>query len=148
MTEPVRAFYQQRELKKIKVKYSLLKLTLDETTDLILDLLKNNPATIVIHALNKYDPLQRNDLFYALDRIIQELSSLVRVLVLSHNDNDIIIHLKQSPNIYIVAHNNFEDIKAFALKELTASILRRKILSGNVSLRLRDLIIAALLESA
>jgi hypothetical protein len=146
--EPVRAFYQQRELEEIEVGCTPSELTLDETTDLILDLLRNNPATIVIDALDECDPLRRNDLLYALDRIIQESSSLVRVLVSSRDDNDIVVHLEQSPNIYIAAHNNFEDIKAFALKELTASILRRKILSGNVSPRLRDLILAALLEGA
>lgn len=146
--DPVRNLYEKRELEEMAIGSSPSELTLDETTDLILELLDSNPATIVIDALDECDPSRRNDLLYALDRIIRDSSSLVRVLVSSRDDNDIVVRLENSPNIYIAAHNNFEDIKAFTVKELTTSILRRRMLSGNVSPRLRNTITTALLEGA
>lgn len=85
---------------------------MEETADVLLELFKENPATIVIDALDEYNPNERHNLLSAMDTIITESASLVRVFVSSRNDGDIVCQLEESPNIFIRASDNSADIEA------------------------------------
>ena len=126
----------------------LAKLTLEETVKLVLALLQNDPATIVIDALDECDPSQRHDLLIALIEIINQSANLIKVFVSSRNDNDIVRQLAESPNIFINASDNGDDIKKFVQSEVDISIKRRRLLGGDVSKELKDRIVCVLLEKA
>jgi hypothetical protein len=125
-----------------------LSLNLKETTDLIINLLKTNPATIIIDALDECDYERRPELLKALDRIIGESLSIVKVLVSSRDDNNIVCHLDRSPNIYIEAEDNSDDIKRFTQREVARSIDEKRLLSGEVSVALKEQITKTLIDRA
>jgi hypothetical protein len=144
--EPVVKAYneKQREAKG----HNPEKLMLDETVEVILALLEINPAYIVIDALDECDPDRRHELFEALDTIIQQSASLVKVFVSSRDDGDIVCRLTLSPNVFIRTSDNKVDIESFARTEVAQAIKKKRLIKGNVSEQLEDRIIKILIDGA
>jgi exopolysaccharide biosynthesis predicted pyruvyltransferase EpsI len=124
------------------------KLMLDETVEAILALLETNPANIVIDALDECDPDRRHELFEALDTIIQQAASVVKVFVSSRDDGDIVCRLTSSPNVIIQTSDNKVDIECFARTEVAQAIKKKRLIKGNVSAQLEDRIIKTLIDGA
>ena len=124
------------------------KLNLEECVELILGLLDHNPATIVIDALDECDPLRRHELLLALKDIIQKSANIVKVFVSSRDDNDIVCQLEDTPNVYIRASDNKEDITRFINNEVDWSIKNKLMLSGKVPKELKNRIVDTLTEGA
>ena len=120
------------------------RLSLHETVGLILDLLFDSPATIVIDALDECDPTRRHELLDSLDHIIQNSANVVKILVSSRDDGDILCRLGTSPNLYISAKYNAEDIRRFIRHEISSSIEKKRLLGGRVSDHLRNVVIDTL----
>ena len=144
--DPVVKAYKEK--KKEAKGRSPERLTLDETVDVILELLETNPAIIVIDALDECDPARRQDLFLALRKIIQESASLVKVFVSSRDDHDIVHQLHDSPNLYIHSEDNGADIDRFVHSQVAQAIRDEKLICGNVSESLRDHVIKTLTSKA
>lgn len=125
-----------------------LELSLEECVDLILALLQDNPATIIIDALDECDPALRCELLNALDKIIQDSPNIVKVLVSSRDDHDIVNRLDNSPNLYICAKDNSKDIVNFVRYQVDLAIRDKKLLCGNVTGILKDHIIETLIQKA
>ena len=126
----------------------LERLGLDETVEIILELLDTNPATIVIDGLDECDPARRQDLLNALQTIIKVSNNVVKVFVSSRDDHDLVHRLSQTPNLYIRASDNKEDIERFVKSRVNESIKKEKLLCGIVSDSLRDIIVGTLIEKA
>ena len=124
------------------------KLMLDETVEIILELLETNPAIIVIDALDECDALRRQDLLLALREIIQKSASLVKFFVSSRDDHDIVHRLAKIPNLYISAEDNSQDIERFIKDAVDKAIEWERILCGEVSTKLRSHIIETLTSRA
>jgi hypothetical protein len=124
------------------------KLMLDEAVDVILALLETNPATIVIDALDECDPNSRRELLDALDTIIHESASLVKVFASSRDDGDIVCELANSPNVFIQASDNKVDIERFVRTQVAEAIKKRRLIKGNVSEQLKGQIIRTLIDGA
>ena len=124
------------------------KLTIMECQQLILAILDECPATIVVDALDEVDPHRRHELLSALDKIVQKSSSIVKLLISSRDDNDIILRLAHSPNVFIRASDNGQDIARFINQKVDESIAEKRILGGNVSNSLRCEIVRVLSEGA
>ena len=124
------------------------KLMLDETVDTILALLETNPATIVIDALDECDPGSRGELLDALDTIICDSASLVKVFVSSRDDGDIVCRLANSPNVFIQASDNKVDIERFVGTQVAEAIKKKRLIKGNVSEQLKGQIIETLIDGA
>ena len=146
--EPVAGKYKERKEEADNDGCEPTKLTLQECEGLILALLETNPATIVIDALDECDPARRSELLLALDRIREKSASLLKVLVSSRDDQDIVCQLKNSPDVLIHATNNYEDIENFVLLQVNQSIKDKKLLSGNVTEGLKTRIISSLIGGA
>jgi hypothetical protein len=113
---PVVAAYKE---KKIEVKGRMPeKLGILETVDLIVTLLNEDPAIIILDALDECDASERHKLLNALDTIIHESSSLVKVFVSSRDDGDLVCQLALSPNVFIRASDNGADIERFVHTEV------------------------------
>lgn len=125
-----------------------VKLLIEECKELILALLEGNPATIIIDALDECDPFRKHELLKALDEIIQESASLVKIFVSSRNDNDIRYRLSISPNIVIYASRNEGDIDRFVHSEVHQAIQDKRLLRGQVSMELKNQITTTLLQGA
>ena len=87
---PVAKEYEVRRQKAEDDCSRVRKLTVEDCTRLILELTEDNPATIVIDALDECDEETRHELLEALDIIISNATELVRVLVSSRDDVDIV----------------------------------------------------------
>jgi hypothetical protein len=125
-----------------------VKLTIAESTELILALTNDNPAIIVIDAIDECQPERRHELLNALDHIINKSTNLVKVFVSSRDDIDIVLRLVESPNIFIQASGNGEDIERFVYSEVERSIADRRLLNGRVSDELKNCIISTLIGGA
>jgi hypothetical protein len=144
--EPVVKAYKE---KKREVRgYNPEKLMLDETVEVILALLETNLAYIIIDALDECDPDRRHELFEALDMIIQQSASLVKVFVSSRDDGDIVCRLTLSPNVFIRTSDNKVDIESYARTEVAQAIKKKRLIKGNVSEQLEDRIIKILIDGA
>jgi hypothetical protein len=121
---------------------------LDRSIQLILDLMKDNPATIIIDALDECDPGTRHLLFEALDEIVAKSENIVKIFLTSRNDGDIVCRLASTPNIYIDAQKNGSDIRRFIVTELEHVIDKKQLLRGQVSHTLKQQITATLTDGA
>ena len=93
--------------------FSRRKLSLEKSVQLILSLTNKNPATIVIDALDECDPSRRYELMNGLEEILHRSANAVKIFVTSRDDGGIVCHLSNSPNLYIHAQDNREDIDTF-----------------------------------
>ena len=148
ITEPICDATVQRYVRFRKKGVDGRKLSRQETVALILEILDDSPATFVIDALDECDPTRRHELFSSLDYIIQNSANVVKILVSSRDDSDIVCRLEASPNVYISAKYNAGDICRFIEHEVSSAIEHKRLLNGRVADRVRYQIISTLQDGA
>ena len=146
--EPVVKEYQARKEEAEEDATEPEKLSIADSTKLILAILEEIPATIVIDALDECDPSRRHELLAALDTLAQKSENVLKIFVSSRNDNDIVCRLKDSPNVSINATDNGDDIERFVESEMQNSIENKRLLGGRVSNQLRQEITEVLVSGA
>ncbi|KAH6707883.1 hypothetical protein BKA61DRAFT_580388 [Leptodontidium sp. MPI-SDFR-AT-0119] len=109
------------------------KLTLEESTDLIISLLEHHPATIVVDALDECDSSKRQDLLLALQTIMKKSTSAVKIFLGSRDDYGIASQLTQWSNVSIEPSDNKTDIENFVIFQVDKAIEEKRLLCGNVS---------------
>jgi KAP family P-loop domain len=124
------------------------KLSVDESTEIILALTEINPVIIIIDGLDECDTSRRYELFKAFETIINESANLVKIFVSSRDDTDIVCNMEDSSNILINARDNSDDIHRFVHSEVERSIADKRLLNGQVSDDLKSHIIKTLVEGA
>ena len=147
-TQPIREAARQMYDNHKQDGFDGKSLSLDQTVALILDLLERTPATIIVDALDECDPNSRHELLDSFDEIIQKSANVVKILVSSRDDGDILCRLETSPNLYINAKYNSADIKRFIRVEIALATKRKRLLSGRVSETLQNVIIESLERGA
>lgn len=146
--EPVVQAYRERKREADEDGSDLEKLAVHDCVQIILDLLENNPAVIIIDALDECDPSRRHEILMALDTIIHRSANVVKVFVSSRDEQDIVFRLANSPNVYIHATDNGEDIRRFVDTEVNQSLKDQKLLFGVMSDQMKNQIITTLNEGA
>ncbi|EUC43671.1 hypothetical protein COCMIDRAFT_38402 [Bipolaris oryzae ATCC 44560] len=151
-----------RQLSNIELGMPLLKPTVDmykreesqsfssgqpdmtDICDLITELIEIYPQTmIIIDAMDECDPETRWELLEYLEMILKNASSLVKIFVSSRNDQDIVLQLKNYPNLEINSRMNKSDIARFVKNETEQLVKRRKLLCrSNSRDELKELIIS------
>ena len=143
--EPVKELYRSRK----QDGFAAGPLTLDESTALIIELSQDRPlTTIIVDALDECDLSSRGDLLEALSKILQGSRSLVKLLVSSRADADIVCHFSDCPNLQLEASQNQEDIDYYVKSEVENLIKRKQLLRGKVSEDLKRTIQSVLSEQA
>ena len=143
--EPIRELYESRE----RNGFAAGPLTLEESTALIIQLSQERPlTTIVIDALDECDLSSRGDLLDALSRILQDSCSLVKILVSSRANVDIVCHFSDYLNLKIEASRNQGDIEYYINLQVHNLIDRKKLLYGKISEELKQTIKRVLREQA
>lgn len=124
-------------------------LRLDESQNLILELTKScRRMFIVIDALDECEKSTRHLLLQVLQYILNNSVGQVKVFVTSRDDDDIVLHLDGSPNVYIRPNDNSNDINNFIETEIERCISEKKLLRGSVTPELKELIISTLIDGA
>lgn len=125
-------------------------LGLDESCALIIQLIKQYPVTtIILDALDECDPKKRPDMLKALERILRESSSLVKIFVSSRNDQNIVFRLRSYPNLEVNSCRNSDDIKAFVTKQTERLINDQELLRYSKSqTEMKGLIVERVVEGA
>lgn len=124
------------------------KLSLEDCIVFILEYLRLGPVTIFVDALDECRPGTRVRLLRAFDQILNSSPNLVKLLVSSRDDTDLVLHLTGSPSVYICAENNNVDIELFIKTELDTRIGEKRLINGQVSPSLKSKIENALIGGA
>lgn len=124
------------------------KLSLQDCKELVLKIADQIPIVVIIDALDECDPPRRHELLQALRDIVQKSNSLVKVMVSSRNDLDIVCRLSSVPNVYISSDDNGEDVDRFVKHELDKAIDEQRLLQGRISASLRQRILENLRSRA
>ena len=125
-------------------------LTIEEATDLIIRIITERRASyILIDALDECQMESRHLLVKALERIISDSASLVKLFVTSRDDQDIVFAMEKYPSIPIKAENNQADIDNYVSVEVDSLIDQRRLMP-TVAVRdsLRQLIKQRLYDGA
>ncbi|KAF1966557.1 ankyrin [Bimuria novae-zelandiae CBS 107.79] len=125
-------------------------LQMDESLSLILQLIAQYPlTTIVIDAMDECNPQKRHELLKALEKILQDSSSLVKIFVSSRNDQDIVLRLRHYPNLEINSQRNSDDIARFVGEQVEQLVQDGRLLPYSDSkMEMKTLIIDKVIESA
>jgi hypothetical protein len=73
-------------------------------------------------------PESRLELLETLEAILRESLSLVKIFVSSRDDQDIVFHLREYPNLELSSDRNSDDIASFVRAKTQDLIKRRKLL--------------------
>lgn len=121
----------------------LLVPTLNESVDLLLKILRDGPATVIIDGLDELEN-GLDSLLIALKHVIEKSTHLLKIMISSRDETRVASHLRKFPQVTVTALDNSRDIAIFIEATLDTAIQERRLLQGNVSLDLRELIIATL----
>ena len=88
--------YETRRKKAEEDCFMLKKLTVQDCARLIIELAKDQPVTIVLDALDECEENTRHELLEAFDEIVCNSAEVVKVLVSSRDDIDIVSSLQSS----------------------------------------------------
>lgn len=100
-------------------------------------------TTIVIDAFDEISHRSRGNFLEALNAFVQASGVFVKIFVSSRDKEDIVLKLRDIPNIYIGA-DNLGSIKAFVDREIDRCIENRRLLDGHVDEQLKHKIISTL----
>ncbi|KAF2235084.1 hypothetical protein EV356DRAFT_135445 [Viridothelium virens] len=125
-------------------------LQLDDSRTLILQLIKQYPlTTIIIDAVDECDPQKRREFLRILEQILQNASSLVKMFISSRNDQDIVLLLKDYPNLEIDSRKNSNDIARFVEDQTKQLIKNGDLLQYSTSpADMEELIVSKVVEGA
>ena len=124
-------------------------LTIEECAEVIISITQHRPlTTIVIDALDEVQQRERYQLLEALSTIVSDSPGLVKILVSSRNDQDIVGYLNDVPNIEIRSSQNQDDITKYVNSELDSRIKSKRLLHGKVDADLKIQIKETLCEKA
>ena len=126
----------------------LSRLDIWETTERIVQIASQMPVTILIDALDECRPETRHELLGALEILLERSAHLVKILVSSRDDGDIVPRLQNHPNIYINIDDNKDDIQRFIHLKIQKAKKDRRLLKGTVSPMLTALITEKLATKA
>ncbi|KAF4546202.1 uncharacterized protein LTHEOB_4199 [Lasiodiplodia theobromae] len=148
--DPVATTFKQRKEAATRRGQEVEPFSLEETTSQIIDVLsfRQDPAFIILDALDECSVDSVHDLLDALEQILQEASGLTKAFVTSRDDGNIRNRLEGATNVYIDASNNSDDINRFIVAEVEKDISRGKLLEGRVSKSLKDEIVTTLKNKA
>ncbi|KAI1822615.1 hypothetical protein F4861DRAFT_550622 [Xylaria intraflava] len=107
-------------------------LQLQESCDLLMELLQNYPtAIIIIDALDECSPKTRQKLLDSLERVLRHPSALVKVFVSSRDDGDIVNKLRDYPSLELSSNLNSVDISNYVEHETRSLVNQGKLLSSS-----------------
>lgn len=140
--------FRRRKEEADEVGAKISRLDMDRIVTHILDITADNPAIIIVDALDEVDDAERGNLLDALEKLVHQSQNLTKIFVSSRNDEDIVDKLKDYSNVCIDECLNREDIENFVKYKIEQAIKTQKLLRGKVSSHLRDELVSTLTAKA
>ena len=104
--------------------------SMEECRQLIVKLTEQYPlTTIVVDALDECDVETRGDLVEALETILADSASLVKVFVTSREEGDLRFLLQTHPRIQVTPNENGPDIQTFVNFETDRLVAKNQLLA-------------------
>ena len=144
---PSKHLYEERE----QDGFASGSLSVEESTRLIIDLTAYYPATtIILDALDECKDESRHLLLGALQDILTQGRSLVKVFASSRDEGDLVCGLSKYPSIRVSSEKNSEDIAVFVRRETKTLVTGRRLLRHSVVRKdeIQNLIVDKLIEGA
>ncbi|KAL8765522.1 MAG: hypothetical protein Q9209_007430 [Squamulea sp. 1 TL-2023] len=117
-----------------------------ECVEVITDIAKYMPITIVLDAFDELDQQKSPQLIQHFQDVIQQSPESVKIFISTRSFSAIEDYLKAGVSIEVTTENNGGDVKTFIRTTLQASIAERMLLNGDVSEELRSKIEGTLIE--
>ena len=140
--------YERRQAMAKLDGFEVTRLQAAECVNLILDTTAANPATIVIDAVDEIPSSSRHILLSALTQVVQESSSVVKVLVTSRDDSNIHALLPDAVAVRVQYEHIRKDMKNFVHQEVYSAIQDRRMLNGTVSAEFQNDLESVLIAGA
>lgn len=138
------AIYGERDKKPAEESLQIAK-----TTEHIINLASRFSATtIVIDALDECEASTRYKVLSGLTEIIRRSSALIKILVSSRNDGEIMGHLQNLPHIYVDESRNGSDIHEYVHRKVEEAIALKTLLRGHPSGDFKEELIETLIRGA
>jgi len=104
--------------------------SLEESRDLVKTLTEAyGVTTIIVDALDECNPETRQSLLDAFEEILRESAGLVKILVSSRDDQDLVWQLRNFPNFNITSSRNTQDIENYVRTETEKLVKKGRLLS-------------------
>lgn len=126
--------------------FAIVKPSISQCLSLILAAFEDNPATIVIDALDELD--DPSELVKALNEIVQRAENVVKVLITCRSNPTMLAMMPTSRTIQVTQELNLADVRLFATELVRKSISDGKLLRGAVKQSLEIIIVDALVAGA
>jgi hypothetical protein len=140
------AMYDQRSEEARKDGFEVERPKITDCVELILAVLENDPATLVVDALDEMD--EPKQLIDALSTITSRANNVVKVLVTARDNPPIMAMLDSAQKIRITSTDNKGDIRRYATEAVNRAISDHKLLLGQVSQQLTRRLIDDLTSTA
>jgi NACHT domain len=150
LKQPAAELYELQKEKAIEHGSETVdRLTLQQSVQLLVALLRNSSTVIIIDAIDELKDEERWRLFEAFDEILGEIEDgRVRLFVSSRDNGDIKMKLSKYTNVYIEATDNQDDIQRFVNFEVDKAIACHRLLRGIVPPWLKNEIVTTLIDGA
>jgi ankyrin repeat protein/predicted nucleic acid-binding protein len=140
------ALYQQSIEQAKTDGFEIAKLKISQCVELILAVLVDNPATIVIDALDEVE--EPKQLVDALDAIIGRSGNVIKVFMTTRDDPTIFAMVPAAKIIRVTDEYNRSDIRSFTIHTVDRAISEFKLLTGNVTTSLKEKLVESLVSGA
>ncbi|KAJ5373354.1 hypothetical protein N7517_005360 [Penicillium concentricum] len=105
-------------------------LTVEECVEIMCEIGRATPFTIVIDALDECTSQQRRILLQALEGIRQRCRDVVKIFVSSRYEEDIAVSFKKGDILEVTSQTNYEDLKQFVEVEVETFVKRWSTMHG------------------
>ncbi|GKZ81649.1 hypothetical protein AnigIFM56816_006170 [Aspergillus niger] len=105
--------YQERQAEASHTGERPAPLTVEECTELMCEIGRATPLTIVIDALDECNSQQRGIIIHALEEIRRQCRDVVKIFVCSRHEADIAAHFNEGEVLEVTASANEKDLNRF-----------------------------------
>lgn len=139
--------YTQRRLDAERDGLEVKTLDFSECSQLILELTSEAPATVVIDGIDELGNSSQ-DLLDALRYLVENSSSVLKVLVSSREDAAIAPSLHHARSIRVTSADNLEDVTVFVNHHVSKAVGQKRLLGGRVPSSLQEDIITKIIDGS
>lgn len=113
-----------------------------ECVDLIIELVNDDPVTIVLDAIDQIQDAQRLVLFDAINRILRDAANVVKIFLTSRHDTELLSSFPAAKTVSTNSANVRGDMQHFINRELDNAKLMNGCASSEVRTALADELLA------
>jgi uncharacterized protein YqfB (UPF0267 family) len=121
---PLLEAYKSRQAEESHTGERPAPLSVEECAEVMCEIGRVTPFTIVIDALDECSSQQRRILLEALEQVRQRCRDIVKIFVSSRHEEDISVSFKKGEVLEVTSQANHEDLKRFVEVEVERFVKR------------------------